>query len=114
MVREGKGPLKGKGMRFATSLVLPVDKNRAGKCLNCGACCVFLVECPFLRPAKDGGGQSRCVIYPVRPLQCMKYPRTRQEQIHQPCGYYFKDPSGQSKDDDRPLRKDNIPEEHLG
>lgn len=90
-MREGKGPLKGKGRRFATSLFLPVDENRAGKCLNCGACCVFLLKCPFLKPAKDGSGGYRCRIYRIRPLQCMKYPRTKEEQIHLPCGYYFKE-----------------------
>lgn len=89
MAREGKGLLKGKGLRFATSLVLPVDKDRAGKCLNCGACCVFLVNCPFLRRAKDGADGYRCLIYPIRPLQCRKYPRTKKEQIHLPCGYHF-------------------------
>jgi hypothetical protein len=26
----------------------------------------------------------------IRPIQCRKYPRTKKEQIHQPCGYHFK------------------------
>lgn len=93
LIREGKGPLKGKGKRFATSLVLPVDENRAGECANCGACCKFLFRCPFLRAAEGGKGTYRCTVYPIRPPQCRKYPRTRLEQIHHPCGYYFKESS---------------------
>lgn len=93
MVREGKGPFKGKVKRLATSLVLPVDKSRTGECLNCGACCRFLVNCPFLRPVEGSQGACRCIVYPIRPLQCRKYPRTRQEQIHHPCGYYFMESS---------------------
>ena len=89
MGREGRGPFKGKVKRFATSLVLPVDKNRSGVCSNCGACCRFLVDCPFLRPSKENPGTFRCIVYLVRPLQCRKYPRTEQEQIHHPCGYRF-------------------------
>lgn len=87
--REGKGPFEGKVKRFATSLVLPVDRRRRGKCLNCGACCRFLVDCPFLRPVKGSKGIYRCVVYPLRPPQCRKYPRTEQEQIHRPCGFQF-------------------------
>lgn len=93
MEKEGKGPFKGKAKRFATSLVLPVDKKRTGECLNCGACCRFLVKCPFLRSSEDGRGPFTCAVYPIRPLQCRKYPRTRQEQIHHPCGYSFEDSS---------------------
>jgi len=91
MDQRGKGPLKGKGVRFATSLLLPVDKDRRGECLNCGACCMFLFKCPFLTPAEGGRGAFKCIVYPIRPLQCRKYPRTRQEQIHHPCGYHFDD-----------------------
>jgi uncharacterized protein len=86
---EGKGPFKGKAKRFATSLVLSVDKTRTGNCLNCGACCRFLVDCPFLKPVEGDKEAYRCMIYRIRPLQCRKYPRTKEEQIHQPCGYEF-------------------------
>ena len=89
MVREGSGPFKGKVKRFATSLVLPVDKGRTGECLNCGACCRFLVDCPFLKLVAGREGEYRCIVYRIRPLQCRKYPRSREEQIHQPCGYRF-------------------------
>ena len=85
--RSRSGPFDGKVTRFCTSLVLPVDKGRTGECEACGACCEFLVRCPFLR--RDASGASRCRIYPVRPLQCRKYPRTAEEQVHQPCGYRF-------------------------
>lgn len=85
------GPFDGKVTRFCTSLVLPVEGTRTGECQGCGACCEFLVRCPFLR--RDASGASRCRIYAVRPLQCRKYPRTAEEQVHQPCGYRFsKDP----------------------
>jgi len=83
------GPFEGKILRFATSLFLPVDPNRTGKCLRCGACCRFLFRCPFLREVRGSPGQYRCAAYPIRPPQCRKYPRSKREQIHQPCGYRF-------------------------
>jgi hypothetical protein len=95
------GPFDGKLKRFATSLVLPIDRNRAGECKRCGACCKFLVECPFLRPARDDPNAYECRAYLVRPLQCRKYPRTKAEQIHEPCGYRFSDPTERNKTQDR-------------
>ncbi len=83
------GPSNGKMRRFATSLVLPVDKNRRGDCLKCGACCKFVVRCPFLKYDKDNPSVARCSVYALRPLQCRKYPRSKNEQIHHPCGYKF-------------------------
>jgi hypothetical protein len=88
--RTEHGPFDGKLKRFATSLVLPIDKNREGECRRCGACCRFLVDCPFLRPAKDDPNAFECRAYLIRPLQCRKYPRTEAEQIHHPCGYRFR------------------------
>ncbi|MGQ9587079.1 MAG: hypothetical protein ACUVT7_01680 [Thermoplasmata archaeon] len=85
------GPFEGKIMRFLTSLVLPVDANRSGGCKKCGGCCMFLFKCPFLRFDKGNPGSATCRAYIIRPPQCRKYPRTRGEQIHQPCGYYFRD-----------------------
>ena len=79
----------GKTRRFFTSLVLPVDKSRKGECEKCGACCKFVVECPFLKYDEGGSGATYCRIYSIRPLQCRKYPRSKREQIHQPCGYRF-------------------------
>lgn len=87
--RTKSGPFDGKVVRFFTSLVLPVDDTRTGECKKCGACCKFLVRCPFLRTSDDGTGAPTCMIHPVRPLQCRKYPRTQSEQIHAPCGYAF-------------------------
>ncbi len=84
-----EGFTNGKTRRFFTSLLLPVDKGRRGSCLNCGACCKFVVECPFLKEAEGKQGSTYCKIYPLRPLQCRKYPRSKKEQIHQPCGYRF-------------------------
>jgi Fe-S-cluster containining protein len=87
------GPFDGKIRRFFTSLVLPVDKRRDGECNRCGACCKFLFECPFLKVVEGNPNSFECRIYPIRPPQCRKYPRTKAEQIHEPCGYYFKDSS---------------------
>jgi len=95
--RTEHGPFDGKLKRFGTSLVLPVDRNREGDCKRCGACCKFLVNCPFLRPARDDPNAYECRAYLIRPLQCRKYPRTREEQIHQPCGYYFAEPDESAK-----------------
>jgi Fe-S-cluster containining protein len=88
------GPLDGKLRRFVTSLILPVDRGRRGECTRCGACCKFLVKCPFLREAKDTPGQYSCAAYRIRPPQCRKYPRSKNEQIHQPCGYWFEAEDG--------------------
>ena len=92
-MRKKNGPFDGKLTRFFTSLVLPVDHGRSGDCLGCGACCEFLVKCPFLRYTDDDPPKARCKAYVVRPLQCRKYPRTKGEQMHQPCGYRFDRPS---------------------
>lgn len=81
----------GKLRRFATSLVLPVDSGRTGECLRCGACCKFVVVCPFLKQNPDDQNSYFCSAYKLRPLQCRKYPRSKDEQVHQPCGYVFKD-----------------------
>jgi len=90
LVRFDNGPFDGKLRRFATSLLLPVSKERAGECTRCGACCKFLVNCPFLEVTDDAQGY-RCNAYLIRPPQCRKYPRSKKEQVHQPCGYSFKD-----------------------
>ena len=92
MVSEtANGLFDGKIRRFSTSLVLPVDKNRRGECARCGACCMFLFKCPFLKFVEGNPNSATCKAYPFRPPQCRKYPRTRSEQIHHPCGYYFAD-----------------------
>jgi hypothetical protein len=68
--------------------VLPVSKRRKGQCANCGACCRLPKACPFLRYRPDG--KSYCLIYPIRPLNCRKYPRTEAEFITEDtCGYRF-------------------------
>lgn len=95
--KRKKGPFDGKMRRFATSLVLPVDKNRAGECLRCGACCKFLVECPFLKPIEGAPGEFRCSAYSIRPPQCRKYPRSKEEQIHHPCGFRFEDAKSEER-----------------
>jgi len=89
--KTSSGPFDGKVTRFFTSLVLPVDPGREGECLRCGACCKYLVTCPMLVYEDGDPKRPKCRAYRLRPLQCRKYPRTKNEQIHQPCGYRFKD-----------------------
>jgi Fe-S-cluster containining protein len=91
VARKKSGPFDGKVTRFFTSFALPVDSNRGGECSRCGACCKFLFKCPFLRSEDGKPGSFRCAVYSVRPPQCRKYPRTRSEQIHLPCGYTFEE-----------------------
>ena len=70
--------------------VLPVDQQRRGQCVQCGACCKLPNVCPFLK--SNGDGQIYCRIYPVRPLNCRKYPRTPSEHITaDTCGFRFED-----------------------
>ncbi|MDP3104219.1 MAG: hypothetical protein Q8M95_06390 [Candidatus Methanoperedens sp.] len=83
--------LYGKTKRLATSIILPIDENRNGNCSNCGACCKFLFKCPFLIPDANGSNVAICAIYEMRPPQCRKYPRAKDEQVHEPCGYCFTD-----------------------
>jgi hypothetical protein len=90
---ERSGPFDGKVDRFFTSLMLPVDPNRVGECNRCGACCMFLFKCPFLKSTDGDPSSFKCRVYSIRPPQCRKYPRTSREQTHKPCGYMFKDSS---------------------
>ncbi|HLB72666.1 MAG TPA: hypothetical protein VJJ98_01490 [Sedimentisphaerales bacterium] len=74
-------------VRTITAL-LPVSKNRKGRCVGCGACCKLPNRCPFLK--YDSGGKSYCTVYPIRPLNCRKYPRTESEFITaETCGFRF-------------------------
>lgn len=69
--------------------VLPITKNREGKCLDCGACCKLPTVCPFLKYKDDG--KSYCSIHSIRSLNCRKYPRNESEHItKENCGFYFK------------------------
>ena len=69
--------------------ILPISKNRTGKCNNCGACCKLPNVCYFLKYRSDG--TSYCSIYKIRPLNCRVYPRTKYEFITKDtCGYKFK------------------------
>jgi len=73
--------------RTATS-ILPVSKNRTGKCINCGECCKLPVKCIFLKYRPNG--ESFCFIHKTRPPNCRKYPRTKSECLTQDtCGYRF-------------------------
>lgn len=68
--------------------ILPIDPSRRGQCNRCGDCCRLPVRCPFLD--FDEEGLAICKIYPVRPLNCRKYPRTESEQVNrEKCGFSF-------------------------
>jgi Fe-S-cluster containining protein len=70
--------------------VLPVAQQRRGQCIQCGACCKLPNVCPFLK--SNGDGRIYCRIYPIRPLNCRKYPRTPSEHITtDTCGFRFED-----------------------
>lgn len=74
--------------RTCTS-VLPVARNRRGRCIDCGACCKLPNVCPFLKFKPNG--KSYCAIHTIRPLNCRKYPRTESECITgDTCGFWFK------------------------
>ena len=70
--------------------VLPVSEWRRGRCANCGACCKLPNVCPFLKA--NGDGKGYCAIYPIRPFNCRKYPRTESEHLTKDtCGFRFED-----------------------
>ena len=78
----------GARLRRTLTSVLPVAPGRRGQCRHCGACCKLPNVCPFLRT--DANGAIYCTIYPVRPLNCRKYPRTAAEHITtDTCGFHF-------------------------
>lgn len=79
-------------IRRTFTSVLPVAKNRVGECNNCGECCMLPFKCSFLGFKYVEGGekpQAYCRIYPIRPLNCRKYPRSEKEQICQSCTFEF-------------------------
>lgn len=87
MTNGTKNTWLAKTKRTATS-ILPVSSKRKGQCVNCGACCKLPNVCAFLKSGENGKGY--CSIYPIRPLNCRKYPRTESEFITQEtCGYSF-------------------------
>lgn len=73
----------------AFTAILPVDKNRAGSCNNCGACCRLPTRCIFLKSAEDN--KEYCSIYVVRPPSCRKFPRTIEQLKHvsETCSFSF-------------------------
>ncbi|MBE0521950.1 MAG: hypothetical protein IBX39_06760 [Candidatus Methanoperedenaceae archaeon] len=88
--QEADSKMYGKIKRAVTSLMLPVEENRAGECKNCGSCCMLVFRCPFIKFKENGSIKAVCTVYQFRPPQCMKYPRAESEQVHKQCGYYFK------------------------
>lgn len=87
MADEERNTWGAKLKRTLTS-VLPVSGDRKGQCVNCGACCRLPNDCKFIKT--NGDGKIFCAIYPVRPLNCRKYPRSKSELITaETCGYSF-------------------------
>lgn len=87
MANENRNTWLAKVKRTFTA-ILPVSPRRKGRCINCGACCKLPNVCPFLKNGAEGRGY--CTVYPIRPLNCRKYPRTESELITQEtCGYTF-------------------------
>jgi Fe-S-cluster containining protein len=75
-------------IRRTLTAFLPVDKTRHGQCIRCGACCKLPNICPWL--SYDADGKALCKIYPLRSLNCRKYPRTKSEHITpDSCGLHF-------------------------
>jgi len=67
---------------------LPSAKNKVGKCIRCGSCCKLPNKCLFLIYER---GIANCLIYPIRPLNCRKYPRNEKEYMTKhKCGFRFK------------------------
>lgn len=82
-------------IRRTLTCVLPVSRDRDGQCNRCGACCKLPFVCPFLR--YDASGHASCAIYPVRPLNCRKYPRVSSELLTAAtCGFHFTGGNGGS------------------
>lgn len=75
-----------KKIKRTASSPLPIKLNRKGKYLQDAACCFLPKKCTFL---KEKEGNYSCIIYKLRLPVCRKYPRTLEEQICFPCGYYF-------------------------
>ncbi len=87
MIWQTGNTVTAKTKRTLTS-VLPISRRRKGACISCGECCKLPFVCPFLRYRLDG--RSYCEIYPVRPLNCRKYPRTESEFFTaDTCGFRF-------------------------
>ena len=80
--------MKHKFKRTFTSL-LPVEEGRSGECNNCGACCHLPFRCVFLKTGENN--KEFCSIYTVRPPNCRKFPRTREEHelVKNSCGFTF-------------------------
>jgi len=86
MLEEKANTWRARAKRTLTS-VLPVSKNRKGYCVSCGECCKLPNICPFL---DYNNNKYSCSIYPIRPLNCRKYPRTKSEHItKETCGFWF-------------------------
>lgn len=87
----GKNTWLNKIKRTFTAIFLPVSKNRRGACRRCGKCCKKTLPngCIFLK--ETPGKPAECLIYPIRPPNCRKYPRTKEEQVYGDCGYWFVD-----------------------
>jgi len=77
----------GQKLKRTLTAFLPISVMRKGSCTRCGECCKLPNVCPFL--GFDNEGLAICKIYPIRPMNCRKYPRTQNEQVCKTCGYNF-------------------------
>jgi len=66
----------------------PVSRDRVGSWVRRGKCCSLPNKRIFLREKNDW--RSSCLIYPVSPGSCKKYPRTEKEHMTaETCGFSF-------------------------
>jgi uncharacterized protein len=87
---DKQGNTWGAKIKRTFTSVLPVSDRRRGQCIHCGVCCKLPNVCSFLKTNDKGEGY--CGVYPLRPLNCRKYPRTEAEHITKgTCGFHFED-----------------------
>ena len=94
MSLEGTEEDFSKGMDYLKSANVIIEevteniKKDEDRCVHCGACCRLPNDCRFIKT--NGDGKIYCAAYPIRPLNCRKYPRTESELITaDTCGYGF-------------------------
>lgn len=83
-------------VHFRPRYVENAQKRRVGECVRCGACCMFMFECVFL---KAEHGLPCCSIYFNRPGNCKVFPIDERDIIDvdlvmegKPCGFSFLPP----------------------
>lgn len=84
---------KGKVRRFVLSTTKKkyVERQlslRYGECKRCGACCMLVFKCPFLKTKDE---VIACRIYGKRPKGCRIFPLDARDfrELKSPCGFHF-------------------------